>query len=269
MKTRIKTKQEFIAEGKNWNGRYPKNWGSNQMDYLYGLPANPSSGYQRLYPDLTDGDPKWNIHQCHLTTEPHPYTLGDFKVRVENQEEWDMVDARCKAMGFNWTDSQRCEYDGQPGIFIRKGGLSTISANSHGRKYFNTPWPEALELTLKQFREGFAPDKEKPEKLDAYIRNSTLRVHRGSPGCSIMPIDSAYKFNLMSEEDFKAKHTPELKLGDFKVKARDGMVHVGCHKYHKDHIKIVRDILIDARENNIGPKEILRFIEKHEDALGL
>ncbi len=312
MKTRFKTKQEFIREyGTGW--RNPS-WGAQRkhawvsaMDPLFGLPWDELSPKYNLtpHPEVIDYDKNLSmgiaVSEHMLTTAPHPYEGKSFKIRV-TPEESEMVQKKAFALGYNKEKNHKIHKTMSQLFFYKDWHMSWMGEDDY--LYFNNHTIET-ELTPQQFMEGevsqtkYEEDVErmskyytagvdsyakfrgsgKAKKPDAYITKAGSRDYvikfwdgedkRVRTGF----MDEAHKYNLITPEDFKAKHSPQLKFKEWKVTVGDKSVKIGCQEFRKVDAERFTEFVTRCRSDHsahsLSMDEVFDFIMDHKKELGL
>jgi len=285
---RFKTKQEFEREfGKDWRYKLNTTFVSS-MDYLFGLLYNGSivsSEYESLYPNLTKGGSQWYISESMLTDKPHPYEGKSFKMKV-TLEESEQVQKKAFALGYVWQNgaTNPSSFDHTYLYLKEKKWLSHGSIDVFFKNHPN------IELTPQQFMDGDLPDstyttdygpvytekQEKESKLDAYIsRTSYVIIYWDNHKRNInRDVHEAYKYNLMSEEEFVKKYSSliELKCGKEIVYVRDNHIEIGGLRLSKEDIRsffIVYDTLFLSTAIKTYPSVLFEFLKNHKKELNL
>ena len=272
MKTnqRFKTKQELELSGVR-----------DKLSFLvpHGEPFNPKA----MYLHYTE---EW------ITTTPHPHSGKSFKIRVTPQES-EMVQKKVFALGL-WGDRKKLVPVGDPHLYLHAHNTMTTSTESDNLFFANFSYPE---LTPQQFMEGEVPLDNITEfkdyckadqniyeeelgsggarrlKADAYVgKNNGLWVWiGGSPTC--VPIREAYRYNLMSEEDFKAKHPDTLMFKNWEVTVEGKNIRVACHGHAG---KVFRKVDIERWMKtghkifvNASIEDAFEFLDANKEKLSL
>lgn len=87
-------------------------------------------------------------------------------------------------------------------------------------------------------------------------------------------IEDAHLFNLMSEEEFKAKHQPKLKFKEWEVKRywddkeELEMVSVGCEKFSVHELTVYYHMTQRIKKHT-ALREAWEFIDEHKEELGI
>ena len=158
--------------------------------------------------------------------------------------------------------------------------------------YFNNHTIET-ELTPQQFMEGEVPgpmgafdhallqdrieknEAGKAKKPDAYIGGHPVHIIylNNSGDKDSDNVREAYKYNILSEEDFKAKHTPQLKFKEWKVTVGDKSVKIGCQEFRKVDAERFTEFVTRCRSDHsahsLSMDEVFDFIMDHKKELGL
>ena len=112
-------------------------------------------------------------------------------------------------------------------------------------------------------------------KKDAYIPDGK------SSGSMIRVIDedsydvvetsylSLHKYNLMSEKEFKSKHSPKLMFKEWEVEVREISVKVGCEKVQKADLNGFLQICYKLHEHDVDIWYAYNWVKTHKEELGL
>jgi len=234
-----------------------------------------------------------------LTTTPHPHSGKSFKIRVTPQES-EMVQKKVFALGL-WGDRKELVPVGDPHLYLHAHNTMTTTTEPDNLFFANFSYPE---LTPQQFMEGEVPvddeylkvyDQELKQmetgslvnragsgeakkhdcsKYDAYISGSnTLVWYENNEICSNLSVLHAYKFNLMSEEDFKAKHPDTLMFKNWEVTVEGKNIRVACHGHAGE---VFRKVDIERWMKtghkifvNASIEDAFEFLDANKEKLGL
>jgi hypothetical protein len=260
---RFKTKQEFEKEfGEDWR-KILISWESS-MDFLFGFP----------YDNILTVFSSWEIDEdIMITTKPHPYEGHDFIIKIEDKEQWNQAQKKLFALGYLWwngVQSQKFPSMLKPDILIEKG---KIMYNPDSEEYYILP-----VLTFDHFMEGYWPYiTTKNEKKDAYVSDTGHFIVWDGKDEFVsfgVHIQDAYKFNLMSEKEYRKKHPfnppPEpLKFGVYNVEPKDDYVTVGCESFSKTQIHHFYEMSKIIRKYNIPLNGAFDFIRENYERLEL
>jgi len=227
------------------------------------------------------GEPLKGLDHLHygancFTTDPHPYEGKSFKIKV-TPEESEKVQKKAFALGYSWG----C---GDKNVSLEEGSyLYILSDKTIGwgdtEEFFRRH--EGDELTPQQFLDGDLPteacgdeDSGWPQwRLDAYISRSNTLVWWDRELHSTLTVSDAYKYNLMSEADFKAKHPdkPKLKFKNWEVTVEGENINVGCKSLTKAGAKAFYEFANDTGGHHPTPSldEVYTFIHRNKKQLGL
>lgn len=157
---RFKTKQEFEEEfGKEFHKKVQYSWADDTaMDYLFGcVYKSKSENLPKQYTHfLAKGCSGWSVSEDMLTTAPHPYSKGNWVVKVAEGQH-DKVQAKALACGFKWIAEEKdVWFDGfdQQYLVIFNGvmGQDNPPINQDRNIY-----PQYTKLTFDQFMDGDVP----------------------------------------------------------------------------------------------------------------
>lgn len=205
-----------------------------------------------------------------------------------------MVQEKAFALGYLWSDGgKEVRHVGikgdDPDYIFFPPSKSMQRTDEHYVFYAN----KGIELTPQQFLEGHLPSVDSDfdsdwhrsaawaagigdvvwgvgaKKTDAYI-DSTRTLHAIDDGQEYRTdILEAHKYNLMSEEDFKAKYPGKLKFKEWEITASGNCVKVGCETLLKadlDSFLMVWELMEKYEvDRGLG----FHFINDHKKELGL
>lgn len=294
MKTRFKTKQELVKKfGDLSNPNNKHCWTpEGRMDYLFGLPWNGGTGTQTCHKELTNCDYSWFIHDHHLTTAPHPYFDRKILIFGHKGKMQKTLQEKAFALGYRWVEVEnntgteviRDECDL---LYLHPDKHLTRSSFDLNDSHNN----DFMKLTPTQFMEGDLPlddvtefmrycesdvaDASEGKKPDAYIVNGlnyhTVKLQiEGCYSTTQVGVKALCTYNLMSEEEFKVKHSPKLKFKEWEIKVEDKIIRVGCETFRKQELEqwMKTNDAILARED-VTLADAFEFLDKHKKELGL
>ncbi len=109
--------------------------------------------------------------------------------------------------------------------------------------------------------------------LDAYIGGHPISLYFYNDKFKSIDkgesVRGAYKYNIMSEGDFKAKHTPKLTFEGHDVDVSTTRIKIGCQTYDKEEVETFFEIATDLNDNNVSWHEAYTFIKENYQELGL
>jgi hypothetical protein len=107
-------------------------------------------------------------------------------------------------------------------------------------------------------------------KTDAYIDKYNVLHTTPEWGEVIVTRDltQAYKYNLMSKEEFEKKHKKPLRFAGYDVEVGSDTIHVGCKHITKEGLRGFLNVCRVA-EGYTSPKDIYSFLQAHKQELGL
>lgn len=132
-------------------------------------------------------------------------------------------------------------------------------------------------ITILSYQEAMRALRGEAEKPDAYIDSEHIihiRHHANLHTVDYHP-SNAWKYNLMSEEEFKAKYDekPKLKFKEWDVEVTKDTIVTGCEGHHKIYPKTAIENFMKFGQivPNDGPSldEIYDFVRIHKKELGL
>ena len=111
------------------------------------------------------------------------------------------------------------------------------------------------------------------DKADAYIGGHPISLYFYNDKFKNIDkgesVRGAYKYNIMSEVDFKAKYPDKLKFKGHNVDVSTTRIKVGCQTYDKEEIETFFEIATDMNDNNVKFDEAYDFIRYNYKELGL
>jgi hypothetical protein len=150
-----------------------------------------------------------------------------------------------------------------------KGGANTFWTCCH---IHNTEPPT---LTKEQFLNMEMPGEEVPvkKKVDGYIDyGGTIHLSNGEYNGDVR---QAYRYNLLSEEDFKKKYPDKLKFAGYDVIVKRDEIKVGCQTVKKSDLNSFLRVYDTITGNSHTGSDLecvadaVKFMTKNKKALGL
>ena len=244
---------------------------------------------------------RWPYSDDWFTDAPHPYEGKNFKIRV-TPEESEKVQKKAFALGYGWKEIKEGEvvHSDKAYLYLDNKRLTWGNLDSTYDDDKNIP------LTPQQFLDGDLPLEDwkklmnecgdddpggykayaakldglnkfigRQKKPDAYYNEHNGFIHFWDSGQECQEIIKlAYRYNLMSEEDFKAKHPykPKLRFMNWNVTVEGDEIRVACKTFTKEGIKAFYEFAKHTRGGTCpAPSldEVYDFIHKNKKELDL
>ncbi len=127
-------------------------------------------------------------------------------------------------------------------------------------------------------REGWTLDslevteQNDPSRPDAYIdkyHQLWVQISDAGDPMPVAPVNESWKYNLMSEEAFKAKYPDKLKFKEWEVTPGTRVVKIGCETFYKKDLGGFSKVMQFLNTHKVDAKEFCTFLYCNKEKLGL
>ena len=218
------------------------------------------------------------------TEAPHPYEGWLFIIRVTPHES-EKVQKKAFALGISWHISKYTEvrHTDSEFLFIDFNGMDLTHDD------VAETFSPHTELTPQQFLDGDLPDRcgkithefscyqldgtQIGEKTDAYVTGSDevgyiIIQTTDKLKTKVIP-QEVHQYNIISEEEFKAKHPDKLKFKEWEVVEKGDDIKVGCLLFFKADLKAFLSVVDEIFLNKCDCRDVQRFLIDNRKQLGL
>lgn len=102
------------------------------------------------------------------------------------------------------------------------------------------------------------------DKYDGYIDRNELHYRVDGKTISTLNLNDAYKFNLMSKDDYEKKYPEIIRFNGWDVSTSEGILYVGCKRFYLDDIQKCKSLLTAMNYHNVSVSEAIKLIIKLE-----